>query len=303
MPSWRTTLTAAGISGQDLRVPYTAAARRVRRREPAPYLVLRLLAAPALVPHVAAGIAFMNLVDDVAEHGSPEQRADGLRELTARVERALDGGPADDPVLRAYAHTVAVRGLPRHWVTDFLKGAAEAEARFTGFDTERDFEEYLDVYAWPGVMVSTGVQYPGGPDEEAARGWRRFVDAAQRVDFLADLAGDLREGRLCLPRERLAAFGVERAELERAADTPGVRALLADGAARAGAALEAARGVVGLADPGLRPVVRTMVELMEHQLRAVERAGTGALREDVGYGLVAPLRVLLRARSGAGRRG
>ncbi|WP_371497670.1 squalene/phytoene synthase family protein [Kitasatospora sp. NBC_00374] len=296
MPSWQNTLTAAGIAGSARRADYTAAARRVLRREQAPYLALRLLAAPPLVPYLASGLAFMNLVDDVAETGSPEQRVTGLRELTVRVEEALESGHSGDPVLRAYAHAVRARGLPTHWVSDFLAGAATAEAQFAGFGTERDYETYLDTYAWPGVTVFTGLQYRGGPDAAQAAGWRRFVDAAQRVDFLADLAGDLAAGRLCIPLERLTEHGVTRAELERGRDGAAVRALLSDQCARARAALDAAADVVELADPGLRRVGRTMTDLMAHQLTAVERAGVRALRRDVGYGLLAPLRILDRAR-------
>ncbi|MFE5622698.1 phytoene/squalene synthase family protein [Streptomyces virginiae] len=295
MPSWRTTLTTAGISGTRLRDDYTHAARRVLRRESAPYLALRLLAAPPLVPALAAGLAFMNLVDDVAETGTPQQRAEGLAALTGRVEAALKTGDSPDPVLRAYAHAVDSRGLPAHWVSRFLAGAATAEAAFDGFADEADFQAYLDAYAWPGVLVFTGLQYQGGPDPEQAAGWRRFVDAAQRVDFLADLHGDLADGRLCLPRARLDEHCVTRADLEAARDTPAVRALLADETRRARAALDATHGLLDLAEPGLRPVIATMADLMAHQLTAVERAGAGALRRDVGYGIVAPLRILLRA--------
>ncbi|MEV6676834.1 squalene/phytoene synthase family protein [Streptomyces erythrochromogenes] len=298
MPSWRTTLTAAGISGTRLRDDYTQAARRVLRRESAPYLALRLLAAPPLVPALAAGLAFMNLVDDVAESGTPQQRASGLAALTERVEAALKSGDSPDPVLRAYAHAVESRGLPEHWVTRFLTGAATAEAAFDGFADEADFQAYLDAYAWPGVLVFTGLQYQGGPDPEQAAGWRRFVDAAQRVDFLADLHGDLADGRLCIPRARLDEHSVTRADLEEARDAPAVRALLAAETRRARAALDATHGFLDLAEPGLRPVVATMADLMAHQLAAVERAGAGALRRDVGYGLTAPLRILLRAAAG-----
>ncbi|MFD5618946.1 squalene/phytoene synthase family protein [Streptomyces yangpuensis] len=295
MPSWRTTLTTAGISGTRLREDYTHAARRVLRREPAPYLALRLLAAPPLVPYLAAGLAFMNLVDDVAETGTPQQRAAGLAALTGRVGAALKSGDSPDPVLRAYAHAVDSRGLPEHWVTRFLEGAATAEAAFDGFADEADFQAYLDAYAWPGVLVFTGLQYQGGPDPEQAAGWRRFVDAAQRVDFLADLHGDLADGRLCLPLARLDEHSVTRADLERARDTPAVRALLAAESRRARAALDATHGILDLAEPGLRPVIATMADLMAHQLTAVERAGADALRRDVGYGPAAPLRILLRA--------
>ncbi|WP_051795025.1 squalene/phytoene synthase family protein [Streptomyces sp. NRRL S-87] len=291
MPTWRATLTAAQLTDPALRADCTAAARRVLRREQAPYLALRLLAAPELQPWLTAGLAFMNLVDDVAESGVPG----ALEALTGRVDRVLAKGDDPDPVLRAYAHAVAERGLPTEWVTRFLAGAGTAEAGFAGFATEADFQAYVDAYAWPGVVVFTGLQYPGGPDPEQAAGWRRFVDAAQRVDFLADLAGDLGDGRLCLPAERLAAHGVSRADLEGAADTPAVRALLAAECARAREALTAAADVVELAAPGLRPVGRVMTELMAHQLAAVERAGAGALRRDAGYGVVAPLRILGRA--------
>ncbi|WP_052682007.1 phytoene/squalene synthase family protein [Saccharothrix sp. ST-888] len=296
MPTWRRTLTAAGITEAPVRAAYTAAARRVVRREQAPYLALRLLAEPALVPYLAAGLAFMNLVDDVAERGSVEQRAEGLRELSTRTSEALSSGRSTHPVLAAYAHAVAARRLPTSWVSAFLDGAAGVEAAFTGFDTDRDYQAYLDDYACPGLLVFAGLQYEGGPDARAAAGWRRFVDAAQRVDFLADLAGDLRDGRLCIPRDRLDRHGVTRAQLERGADGPAVRALLAELCGQAGAALDGARDVVELSVPGLRPVARAMAELMECQLRSVERAGARALRRDVGYGVVAPLRVLARAR-------
>ncbi|WP_328969940.1 squalene/phytoene synthase family protein [Streptomyces sp. NBC_00239] len=293
MPSWRATLTAAEITESDVREDYTAAARRVLRREQAPYLALRLLAAPPLVPYLTAGLAFMNLVDDTAEGPDPQI---GLKLLTERVGDALESGDSEDPVLRAYAHAVAARGLPEHWVYDFLAGAASAEAEFDGFAAEADFQDYLDAYAWPGIVVFTGLQYRGGPDEEQAAGWRRFVDAAQRVDFLADLAGDLAGGRLCIPRDRLAEHGVTREDLEQARDTEGVRALLAAECGLAREALDASAGIVDLADPGLRAVGRTMRELMAHQLTQVEDAGVRALRRDIGYGLLAPLRILTQAR-------
>ncbi|WP_322975606.1 squalene/phytoene synthase family protein [Streptomyces sp. NBC_00162] len=219
-----------------------------------------------------------------------------------RVDRAGRSRPEDRgqprPLLRAYAHAVDSRALPAHWVSRFLEGAATAEAGFDGFADEAEFQAYLDAYAWPGVLVFTGLQYQGGPDPEQAAAWRRFVDAAQRVDFLADLAGDLADGRLCIPRARLDEHSVTRADLEQARDTPAVRALLAAETGRARAALEATDGILDLADPGLRPVTATMKELMAQQLTAVERAGITALRRDTGYGLVAPLRTLLRARAG-----
>ncbi|MFD9301488.1 squalene/phytoene synthase family protein [Streptomyces sp. NPDC060048] len=299
MPTWRNTLTAAGIAGPRLRADYTYAARRVLRREPAPYAALRLLAAPPLVPWLAAGLAFMNRVDDVAETGTVRQRAAGLEQLTADVRLAMETGDSPDPLLRAYAHAVDSRGLPVEWVHRFLEGAATAEAVFDGFAAEEEFQAYLDAYAWPGVMVFTGLQYQGGPDAEQAAAWRRFVDAAQRVDFLADLAGDLAAGRLCIPRARLDEHSVTRTDLEQARDTPAVRELLAAECARARTALAAADGILDFTEPGLRAVAVTMTELMEHQLTAVERVGTGALRKDVGYGFAAPLRTLARARTTA----
>ncbi|MFG2295885.1 squalene/phytoene synthase family protein [Streptomyces sp. NPDC048603] len=294
MPSWRRTLTSADVTGPALRADYTAAARRVLSREKAPYLALRLLAAPPLVPYLTAGLAFMNLVDDIAENGTAEERSSGLASLAER----LAAGGGTDPVLRAYAHAVSVRGLPDHWIKSFLAGAETAEAGFTGFATEADFQAYVEAYAWPGITVFTGLQYPGGPDAEQAAAWRRFVDAAQRVDFLADLAGDLASGRLCLPLDRLDGHGVTRTDLEQGRDTTGVRALLAGECALARAALDAARDVVGHSDPGLRRVGRTMLELMAHQLTLVERAGPAALSQDIGYGTLAPLRILARAATG-----
>ncbi len=83
---------------------------------------------PELVPWPAAGLAFMNRVDDVAETGTADRRAAGLEELGAEVRRALETGDSPDPLLRAYAHAVDSRGLPADWVFRSLADLADLAA-------------------------------------------------------------------------------------------------------------------------------------------------------------------------------
>ncbi|WP_159765314.1 squalene/phytoene synthase family protein [Streptomyces sp. HM190] len=74
-------------------------------------------------------------------------------------------------------------------------------------------------------------------DDGAFRaGCRTFIEAGQRLDFVSDLAEDLREGRLGVPMETLKRFSVTVEDLAAGRESAGVRELVGDQvrAARAG---------------------------------------------------------------------
>ncbi|MGW0658912.1 hypothetical protein [Streptodolium elevatio] len=67
MRSWGSCLDTALIDGRGLRADYRAAARFLRRREPALFAAVRFLAPPEFQPHVCAGYAFAGFTDDLCD--------------------------------------------------------------------------------------------------------------------------------------------------------------------------------------------------------------------------------------------
>jgi len=300
VPSWDRRLTAAGVRDRALRADYSTAARVFARRILAHYAAVRLLVTPALHPHVVASYAFLARTDDLADQGPLEERLPRWHAWAEQVTAGLRSGQADDPVLRAFLHTVAVRRLPHHWVHTYLKATTE-ELHFTGHATEADFQRYVDHLALPALMLIEDLQHEGGGDESFRSRCRSFAEGLQRLDFLTDLTDDLKEGRLYLPQEDLDRSGVTRADLEQGQDTLAVRELVALTCRKTRKSLTDSRALAEATVPGFRPLQRALLDLAEHQLARVESAGASITRRPVGYGIRVPLTVLFRERRRVGR--
>ncbi|MEU6350787.1 squalene/phytoene synthase family protein [Streptomyces sp. NPDC047072] len=284
---------ADGAPDLDLRADYSVAARVFARRILAHYAVVRLLVAPSLRPHLVAAYAFLARTDDLADQGPLHERLPRWRAWVRQVGEGLDGGRAEDPVLRAFLHTVAVRRLPHHWVRSYLDATAE-ELHFTGFATEADFQRYVDRLALPALMLVEDLQFEGGGDEQFRSGCRSLAEGLQRLDFLTDLKEDLAEGRLYLPQEDLERLGVTRAALEEGQDSPAVRELVGETCLRTRKALTDSRSLLDSTQPELLRFQRALLDLAEHQLSRVEGTGTSVTRRPVGYGIRRPLAILYR---------
>ncbi|MFI9442649.1 MULTISPECIES: phytoene/squalene synthase family protein [Streptomyces] len=298
---WQRALDSAGITTAKLRRDYTTAARRLLTRETAGYAAVRALLPARLQPHLVAATAFSCATDDIVDAERPVAvRTAAFGRWREATRTALDTGRSRFPVLRAYAHTAAVCEQSPGGVLEYLEGTA-GDLEFTGFETEAAYQAYVDRLTLPFLMISTGLQYPGGGDPAVRARWRPFADASQRLDFLTDLHTDLRAGRLCLPREDLTRHGVTVTDLAGARDTYGVRRLIAETCARTRAALTEAHGVLEIATPDYQPLVRAGLSLWEHRLNEVERRGAAVLRRPVSTGIREPLSILLRETRERGR--
>ncbi|WP_433544424.1 squalene/phytoene synthase family protein (plasmid) [Streptomyces sp. CA-294286] len=295
MRVWRRCLDAAGVTGRRLRSDYGHVARFLMRSDPAAYAAVRALAPTAVQPHLLAGFAFASFTDDVCDAGAPAERRRRFDRWSCLVRAGLDTGRAQHPLLRAFLHTSAARGLPRRWVDSYLAGA-RIDLAFPGFVDESDYQAYIDQLTWPFLMLTTGLVQPVGGDEQFARSCRTLADGCQRTDFLADLAEDLRGGNLYLPSDDLQRHGVTRDDLEEGRDTPGVRALIATTARSAHTTLRQASGIVDEVEDGHRPLMRCVLRLHHLRLQSIESMGTGITRGPVRNQPVACLRMLLQER-------
>jgi phytoene synthase len=96
--------------------------------------------------------------------------------------------------------------------------------------------------------------------------------AFQLTNFIRDVGEDLRRGRVYLPRDELAVFGVTRDDLAAGVVDGRVRRLLAFQVARARELFRAAAPGIRLLEPTSRDCVRTAFTLYGGILDAVERA-------------------------------
>ncbi|MCQ4041572.1 squalene/phytoene synthase family protein [Streptantibioticus rubrisoli] len=293
MSSWNKALDAAGIGEAGLRDDYTEQRKIVARYRRSSYLAARLLLPAALFPHVVAATGFMHHGDNVMDSGPVAERADAYAEWEKRVREALDTGRSDLPVLRALLNTIAAHPRLRGHVEEYLS-TARTDLEFSGFATEADYQRYVDEYSLPSFMLIACLLAP--QDELAAyrAACRTYIDGSQRLDFVNDLAEDLRGGRLAVPADVMERYGVTRTDLEEALDTPGTRELLQHLLEQASTSLAAARPLVDLVPPANRPLVRALIELETLTTTAAATKEIDLLRSPASPSPLAALGVLAR---------
>jgi squalene synthase HpnC len=188
----------------------------------------RLLPRP-LRRHIAAIYAFARTADDFADEEPDRTRAHAALDAWERELEACYAGAPRHPVFVALAETVRRFAMP---IEPFrrLLAAFRMDVDFTGFAT---FEDLLHYCAHSANPVGRLVLYLFGyADAERQARADDVCTALQLTNFWQDLAIDLANGRVYLPREDLARFGYGEGALAARAVTPAFRALMAFECAR-----------------------------------------------------------------------
>ncbi|WP_101783318.1 phytoene/squalene synthase family protein [Nonomuraea indica] len=255
----------------------TASYERCRRLHAAHgrsyYLATRLL--PAWKRrHVHALYGFARYADEIVDSfAMTGDRARALDRLAGQVSAGLAGGSVDDPVLPAFLHTVRSFGIGHDDVAAFL-GAMRADLTVTRYPTYDDLLGYMEGSAAViGTMMLPVLEPVPGAEAAAREPARQLGLAFQLTNFLRDVAEDLARGRIYLPLEDLAKFGVEEADLRRPATGPALRELLAFEADRAREHYRAAAPGVELLVASSRPCIRAARDLYGGILAEIERGG------------------------------
>lgn len=280
-PLWQRTLDRAGVPEGPIRGDYAAAARVAARRYPALYPGARLVVPLAWQAHMFAVGAVAVRTDGLVD--VPVDRCDprAFHTWAEQVRLGLDTGRAEQPILRAFLHTVDACSVDHADVRACLAGQAH-RLGLRGYTTEQDHHDNIDRSNMPLIRMLFAIcRVPPHPRNESAA--RLTVDAVQRWDDLADLADDLRRGLLTIPETDLLRFRVTRTDLETGRDTPAVRSLLAHTCARARVVLHAAQAALDDADPAIQFVCRPMLMVVFQAMGGLERQGPGLLRPRLAW--------------------
>ena len=306
----RNELDAAGIDDPGLRAGYRRC-RAVNAAHGRTFFLATRLLAPDQRPPVHALYGFARYADDILDDFDPsvgsQIRAERLQQLS---DRFFGGGEHhDDPLLAAVTHTARRYGIDTQLFADFL-----ASMRMDLTVTDYPDRHALNLYM-RGSAEAIGLQLlpilgTVAPAEEAAPYAAALGRAFQLTNFLRDVDEDLRRGRVYLPADEIAAYGVDRdlltwCQTHRRSVPPLREALTAQHKIARDTYRFAAAGIATLA-PRSRPCVATAAALYSEILDRIEasdfavfnhRATVGTARrlQVAGVGLIRSW----RARSGA----
>jgi phytoene synthase len=241
----------------DLAAAYKRCRELHKRHGRTYYLATRLL--PAWKRrHVHALYGFTRYADEIVDRTEalpPAERAAQLMDWSDRFR----AGATDDPLLPAVLHTIAVFDLDPADFDAFLKSMA-MDLTVTAYPTYKDLLVYMEGSA--AVIGTMMLPILGSSDPAAAREPARQLGLAfQLTNFIRDVAEDLDRGRLYLPEQDLARFGLTRADLERRVATQPVKALIRYEIGRAREHYRAAAPGIPLLNRGSQACMRTAYRL------------------------------------------
>ncbi len=155
--------------------------------------------------------AFMRLIDDVSdEPGDLESKRQGLARWRGMLDDGVDGRTAGHAVLPALGDTISRFGIPTRYFHDLILGA-EMDLTVTRYATFDRLAEYC--YRVAGTVGLTCIHVFGFEDPKAPDLAERLGLAFQLTNIIRDVRSDYEMGRVYLPQEDLARFGISEAEL------------------------------------------------------------------------------------------
>ncbi len=248
-------LDAAGIRDASLRASYERC-KRLNAEHGKTYYLATLLLPPRKRPYVHALYGFARyadeIVDDLSSTLTDQEKADWLGSWGDEILADIKRGRSHDPVGRALVDTVRTWDIPIEHFEAFLHSMRMDL-------TVRDYATYDALFEYVyGSAAVIGLQMVPILEPSAPEAYDRAMDlgvAFQLANFIRDVGEDLDRGRVYLPLDELAEYGVTRAELERRVATPQVKAALAAQIARVRMLEERSRPGIAMLSPETQPCI------------------------------------------------
>jgi phytoene synthase len=261
-----------------------AEVERVTRREAKNFAYGIMLLPRRKRQAIAAIYAFARRVDDVADGElPPEQKRARLEELRA----ALDSDPAD-PVFVALRDARERFGIPREPLAALVDGGLQdiEQSTYPDFAALRGYcEKVAGAVGLACVPIYKERRY-GSDDLEHAM---TLGIALQLINIIRDVDEDRRLGRVYLPQDELAAFGVDQL-----APSPEFRELMAFEAERARAHLAEGLRLLDSLDRRSALCVGTFAGLYRETLDRIEAGGFDVFGEKTRLSTPRKLAVVAR---------
>jgi phytoene synthase len=251
---------------------------------------------------LAALYAFMRLVDDVADEGhdlAVKQR--GLAKWRAVLDEAVmangritfSGPRGASEVLPALVDTMRRYNMPARYLHDLISGA-EMDLTVSSYPTFDRLREYC--YRVAGTVGLTCTHVFGFRDARALDLAEKLGLAFQLTNIIRDVHDDYAMGRVYIPEEDLAQYGVKPEDFGRSEATLGVRELLRFEADRARQCYEEGATLLNLIEPESRPALWLLVHTYSALLARIEEQDFAVFGERVRLSKAEKLVFIAKAR-------
>jgi len=234
---------------------------------------------------LAALYAFMRLIDDVSDEGqdlAAKQRGlarwrGALDQAITGQEQVFDGNaavvspaatlPRAEQVLPALVDTMQRYNMPARYLHDLISGA-EMDLTVRFYPTFERLREYC--YRVAGTVGLTCTHVFGFRDARALDLAEKLGLAFQLTNIIRDVDEDHKLGRVYLPEEDLARYGVSPEDFDRNEATLGMRELLRFEADRAWQLYEEGAALLGLIDKDSRSALWLLLHTYSALLGRIE---------------------------------
>ncbi len=230
---------------------------------------------------LCAVYAFMRRCDDIADDStlSPGERHQRLETWLDALHRAQQGQPTDDAILLAVTDTQRRYAIPAGLLDELAQGTAmDVEAPIGGpaegtsglsvhYNTFEDLRQYC--YRVASVVGLVCIHVFGYRDPQAEPLAERCGLAFQLTNIIRDVKEDASVGRVYIPQEDLARFGLTVSDLLNSPDVSRLRPLLAFEAERARECYEAGDELISYISEDSQPALWVLVNIYRRLLEKI----------------------------------
>ncbi len=253
---------------------------------------------------LCAVYAFMRRCDDIADDtslGLPERRQKLDNWLDA-LHRAQQGQPSDDPIVMALTDAQRRYNIPAGLLDDLALGTAmdvaeatvETPAPESGLTVRYATFEDLKTYCYhvASVVGLVCIHIFGYRDPAAESLAEQCGLAFQLTNIIRDVKEDAAMGRVYIPQEDLAQFGLTDADLFSAPDASRIRPLLELEASRAREFYQAGDELIPYISEDSQPALWVLVNIYRRLLDKIAQRQYDVFSGKVTLGVGEKLRIL-----------
>jgi len=312
MPSVRGTQRAAPLSTESMANSYEHCHHVARAARSNFYYAFYLLPKPKR-DALAALYAFMRLIDDVSDEDqdlAAKQR--GLARWRAALDQSITGQeqvfdgnaavispsatlPGAEEILPALVDTMQRYNMPARYLHDLISGA-EMDLTVRFYPTFDRLREYC--YRVAGTVGLTCTHVFGFRDARALDLAEKLGLAFQLTNIIRDVHEDHKLGRVYLPEEDLARYGVSAEDFGRIEATLGMRELLRFEADRAWQLYEEGSALLSLIDEDSRGALWLLVHTYSALLGRIEALDYAVFGEKIRLSKAEKMVFMAKARFG-----